>query len=98
LLLPEGHTWDEVTERIECSRGFVASWSKRFAEQRTLGRTAGLADKLPLYWLPELKFWLAIALQAYATNTPIRIQTNGCYAGYPTFDGANDTSIFLSPN
>jgi transposase len=37
LLLAEGHTWDEVTERIECSRGFVASWSKRFAEQRIAG-------------------------------------------------------------
>lgn len=37
LLLAEGHTWDEVTERIDCSRGFVASWSKRFAEQRIAG-------------------------------------------------------------
>src|SRR3989337_1170998 len=37
LLLAEGHTWDEVSERIDCSRGFVASWSKRFAEQRIAG-------------------------------------------------------------
>lgn len=37
LLLAEGHTWDEVSERIECSRGFVASWSKRFTEQRIAG-------------------------------------------------------------
>jgi transposase len=37
LLLSEGHTWDEVTERVGCSRGFVASWSKRFAEQRIAG-------------------------------------------------------------
>lgn len=37
LLLAEGHTWDETIERIECSRGFVASWSKRFAEQRIAG-------------------------------------------------------------
>ena len=22
LLLAEGHTWDEVSERIDCSRGF----------------------------------------------------------------------------
>jgi hypothetical protein len=33
----EGHTWDEVSERIECSRGFVASWSNRFAGQRLAG-------------------------------------------------------------
>ena len=32
LLLAEGHTWDEVSERIDCSRGFVASWSRRFTE------------------------------------------------------------------
>ena len=37
LLLADGHTWDEASERIECSRGFVASWSKRFAEQRIAG-------------------------------------------------------------
>lgn len=37
LLLADGHTWDEVCEYLECSRGFVASWSKRFAEQRLAG-------------------------------------------------------------
>ena len=37
LLLAEGRTWDEVSERIDCSRGFVASWSKRFTEQRIAG-------------------------------------------------------------
>src|SRR6516165_7198721 len=37
LLLAAGHTWDEVSERIDCSRGFVASWSKRFTEQRIAG-------------------------------------------------------------
>jgi len=37
LLLADGHTWDEASERIDCSRGFVASWSRRFAEQRIAG-------------------------------------------------------------
>jgi len=37
LLLAEGHTWDAVSERIECSRGFVASWNKRFVERRIVG-------------------------------------------------------------
>jgi len=37
LLLCEGHTWDEVCERVECSRGFLASWSERFREQRIAG-------------------------------------------------------------
>ena len=37
LLLAEGYTWDEVCDRLDCSRGFVASWSHRFAEQRLAG-------------------------------------------------------------
>lgn len=37
LLLEEGHTWDEVCRRVDCSRGFIASWSRRFAEQRVAG-------------------------------------------------------------
>jgi transposase len=37
LLLEEGHTWDEICKRVDCSRGFVASWSRRFAEQRVAG-------------------------------------------------------------
>jgi transposase len=37
LLRAEGHTWDEACERVPCSRGFVASWTKRFEEQRLAG-------------------------------------------------------------
>ncbi|MEZ5549544.1 MAG: IS630 family transposase [Pseudomonadales bacterium] len=37
LMLADGHTWDEVCDRLDCSRGFVASWSKRFAQQRLAG-------------------------------------------------------------
>ena len=37
LLLAEGHAWDEVTERVECSRGFVERWSERFGEERIAG-------------------------------------------------------------
>src|SRR5690348_10887956 len=47
LLLAEGHTWDEVKERIECSRGFVASWSKRFAEERIAGLFSRHCGQLP---------------------------------------------------
>lgn len=41
LLLSEGLTWDEVMERLDCSRGFVATWSQRFRE----GRLAGLFSR-----------------------------------------------------
>jgi len=37
LLLAEGHMSDEASERIDCNRGFAASWNKRFAEQRIAG-------------------------------------------------------------
>src|SRR5436853_289032 len=37
LLLAEGHSWDEACERVPCSRGFVASWTRRFDEQRLAG-------------------------------------------------------------
>jgi hypothetical protein len=37
LLRAEGQRWDEASERIDCSRGFVAKPRKRFAEQRIAG-------------------------------------------------------------
>src|SRR6202171_3895511 len=37
LLLAEGHTWDDICDRLPCSRGFIDSWSKRFAAQRMAG-------------------------------------------------------------
>lgn len=55
LLLAEGHTWDEVSERIECSRGFVASWSKRFAEQRIAGLYSRHIGQVATVLTPELE-------------------------------------------
>src|SRR3981081_4296739 len=55
LLLAEGHTWDEVSERIECSRGFVASWSKRFAEQRIAGLYSRHLGQVATVLTPELE-------------------------------------------
>jgi len=37
LLLAQGHTWDEACDRVPCRRGFLASWSRRFEEQRIAG-------------------------------------------------------------
>src|SRR5579863_1466012 len=55
LLLAEGHTWDEASERIECSRGFVASWSKRFAEQRIAGLYSRHIGQVATVLTPELE-------------------------------------------
>jgi hypothetical protein len=46
LLLAEGHTWDEICERVDCSRGFVASWTcKLIHSQRRFAPRAELSDK-----------------------------------------------------
>src|SRR5712672_1662552 len=55
LLLAEGHTWDEVSERIDCSRGFVASWSKRFTEQRIAGLYSRHWGQVATVLTPELE-------------------------------------------
>lgn len=55
LLLAEGHTWDEASERIDCSRGFVASWSKRFAEQRIAGLYSRHIGQVASVLTPELE-------------------------------------------
>src|ERR1700756_3926951 len=55
LLLADGHTWDEASERIDCSRGFVASWSKRFAEQRIAGLYSRHIGQVATVLTPELE-------------------------------------------
>jgi transposase len=55
LLLAEGHTWDEVIERSECSRGFVASWSRRFTEQRIAGLFSRHRGQAPSVRTPKLE-------------------------------------------
>ena len=55
LLLAEAHTWDEASKRIECSRGFVASWSKRFAEQRIAGLYSRHIGQVATVLTPELE-------------------------------------------
>src|SRR5579863_4923599 len=55
LLLADGHTWDEASERIDCSRGFVASWSKRFAEQRIAGLYSRHIGQVASVLSPELE-------------------------------------------
>src|SRR5258708_30006970 len=55
LLLAEGHTWDAVSERIDCSRGFVASWSRRFTEQRIAGLYSRHLGQVATVLTPELE-------------------------------------------
>jgi transposase len=55
LLLAEGHTWDEVSERAGCSRGFVASWSKRFAAERIAGLYSRHVGQVATVLTPQLE-------------------------------------------
>ena len=55
LLLSEGHTWDEACERVPCSRGFVASWTKRFEEQRLAGLYSRHIGKVATVLTPPLE-------------------------------------------
>lgn len=37
LLLADGHTWAEIRDKLRCTDGFIACWSKRFASERLSG-------------------------------------------------------------
>jgi transposase len=55
LLLSEGHTWDEACERVPCSRGFLASWSSRFQEQRIAGLFSRHIGQVTTVLTPQLE-------------------------------------------
>ena len=55
LLLSDGFTWDEVCERLECSRGFVASWSQRFDDQRIAGLYSRHVGQVATVLTPQLE-------------------------------------------
>src|SRR5260370_20873253 len=70
LLLAEGHTWDEVSERIDCSRGFVASWSSRFTEQRIAGLYSRHWGQVATVLTPELEARILEATRHVTTAGP----------------------------
>ncbi|HUN25256.1 MAG TPA: helix-turn-helix domain-containing protein, partial [Steroidobacteraceae bacterium] len=55
LLLAECHTWDEACDRVPCSRGFLASWSRRFEEQRIAGLYSRHLGQVATVLTPELE-------------------------------------------
>src|ERR1700719_1269237 len=75
LLLAEGHTWDEVSERIDCSRGFVASWSKRFTEQRIAGVYSRHFGKVATVLTPGLEARILEATRHVPTGGAIHWST-----------------------
>ena len=55
LLLAEGHTWDEICTRLQCSRGFIDGWSKRFASERIAGLYSRHRGQAPSVLTPRLE-------------------------------------------
>jgi hypothetical protein len=55
LLLSEGYTWDDIQTRLNCSRGFIHTWRKRFGEGRLAGLYSRYQGQKPV--LPRLSRW-----------------------------------------
>ena len=55
LLLAEGLTWDDVCERAECSRGFVALWARRFRGERLAGLYSRHRGQKPFRCTPQME-------------------------------------------
>ncbi len=53
LLLAEGATWAAVCHAVECSRGFIATWSHRFAAERVAGLYSRHRGQAPLRDTPQ---------------------------------------------
>ena len=55
LLLAAGHTWDDICERLSCSRGFIDSWNKRFNAERVAGLYSRYRGQSPSVLTPRLE-------------------------------------------
>ena len=55
LLLSEGRTWDTVCAQVGCSRGFVALWRQRFADERLAGLYSRHRGQAPQRHTPRME-------------------------------------------
>lgn len=55
LLLAKGLSWSEVCERLDCSRGFVARWRRRFLSERLAGMYGRHRGPSPSLVTPEME-------------------------------------------
>ena len=72
LLLAEGRTWDEVCEHLPCSRGFVASWTRRFEEERLAGRYRRQLGHVATVLTPQLEARILEATRCRARDGSTR--------------------------
>ena len=53
LLLAEGATWATVCHTVGCSRGFIATWRQRFADERVAGLYSRHRGQVPRHDTPQ---------------------------------------------
>ena len=53
LLLAEGATWAAVCHAVGCSRGFIATWRQRFADERVAGLYSRHRGQAPQHETPQ---------------------------------------------
>jgi transposase len=68
LLLAEGDSWDEVCDQLDCARGFIARWRKRFLDERLAGMYSRHRGQTPKRLTPQLEARILKATQKDPTD------------------------------
>lgn len=55
LLLADGKTYSEIQEKLECNRGFISRWKKRFAEEGLAGLYGRHQGRKPSVLTPKME-------------------------------------------
>jgi transposase len=68
LMLAEGDSWDEVCDKLDCARGFIARWRKRFLDERLAGMYSRHRGQTPKRLTPQLEARILKATQKDPTD------------------------------
>ncbi len=68
LLLAEGDSWDEVCDKLDCARGFIARWRKRFLDERLAGMYSRHRGQTAKRLTPQLEARILNATQRDPTD------------------------------
>jgi transposase len=68
LLLAEGDSWDEVCDKLDCARGFIARWRKRFLDERLAGMYSRHRGQTAKRLTPQLEARILKATQKDPTD------------------------------
>lgn len=68
LMLAEGDSWDEVCDKLDCARGFIARWRKRFLDERLAGMYSRHRGQTTKRRTPQLEARILKATQKDPTD------------------------------